>query len=159
DERGIDRVEFAVSTNPGEPARPLAKIASGGEISRLMLALKLVLSGSGPVPTLIFDEIDSGIGGSVANAVGEKLATVGRKHQVLIVTHLAQIARFAGAHFEIAKSARGDRTHSTVEVLDIQGRVREIARMLSGDVGMEAALKHAEELLAGAQPSIVGSEA
>ncbi|MCL5292317.1 MAG: DNA repair protein RecN [Actinobacteria bacterium] len=148
DERGVDKVEFLISTNAGEAVKPLTKIASGGEISRAMLALKIVLSGADPVPTLIFDEIDAGIGGEVANGVGQKLRDLGGEHQVFVVTHLAQIARFADEHYRVTKGRAGGRTLTSVVRLDEESRVLEIARMLSGEMASEVALCHAAELLA-----------
>ena len=146
--RGADIVEFLLSANPGEEPRPLARIASGGELSRIMLALRRVLERSERVPTLIFDEVDSGIGGQVAEVVGQKLAGVARDHQVFVVTHLPQIARWAGHHYHVGKVTRGARTLTEVRELFGDDRVREVARMLAGDRITEATLAHAEEMLA-----------
>jgi DNA repair protein RecN (Recombination protein N) len=146
--RGLDTVEFALSTNPGEEARPLARVASGGELSRTMLALEAVLARADRVPTLIFDEVDAGIGGRVAATVGETLAASARDRQVLCVTHLAPIAALAEHHLLVTKSVRAGRTRATVAVLNEDARVAEIARMLGGEAG-GAALRHARELLAG----------
>ena len=144
---GIDRVEFLISANKGEPPRPLAKIASGGEVSRIMLALKIVLADADETPTLIFDEIDVGIGGKTAMAVGKKLSLLSRQHQVMAVTHLSQIASFADSHFSIEKKELDDKSITEIEELFDEGRIREIARLLSGKVDSDLSLKHAEELL------------
>lgn len=149
--RGMDEVEFLLSTNIGETPRPLWKIASGGELSRIMLAMKKVLADAVRVPTLIFDEIDSGIGGAVAHALGEKLAYIARTHQVLCVTHLAQVACFADHHLRVSKKVRGGRTVTTVEELDEQGRLEELSRMMAGRVISPKAREHAIELLERAQ--------
>ncbi|MBS3908277.1 MAG: DNA repair protein RecN [Actinobacteria bacterium] len=144
---GIDRVEFLVSANKGEPPRPLAKIASGGEVSRIMLALKIVLADADETPTLIFDEIDVGIGGKTAMAVGKKMSLLSREHQVMAVTHLSQIASFADSHFSIEKRERDEKSITEIDELFDEDRIREIARLLSGKVDSELSLKHAEELL------------
>ncbi len=145
--KGLDRVEFRLSMNLGEPPRALWKIASGGELSRIMLAMKKVLAEAERVPTLILDEIDAGIGGAVAHALGEKLAHIGRLHQVLCVTHLPQVACFAQNHFKVSKQVRLDRTVTTVSALDREGRVEELSRMLGGKVVSARARAHAQELL------------
>ncbi len=145
--RGVDRVEFLFSPNPGEPPRPLARIASGGELSRVMLALKAIVAEADAVPTVIFDEVDSGVGGSAAAAVGQKLSLVAARRQVLCVTHLAPIGCLADAHFLITKAVRGGRTVTAVERLCFADRVREIARMLAGSQLSELTLRHAEEML------------
>jgi DNA repair protein RecN (Recombination protein N) len=150
---GFDRVEFMISTNPGEPMGPVEQIASGGELSRVMLALKASIeSGSrkkatGVPRTLIFDEIDTGIGGRAAEAVGKKLKSLARTHQVLCVTHLPQIATFADQHYLIHKEARADRTRTSVRRITGSERTEEIARMLSGAKLTETSLKHAEQML------------
>jgi DNA repair protein RecN (Recombination protein N) len=157
DGSGIDRVEFLVSANPGEALKPMAKIASGGETSRLMLALKAVLSRVDETPTLVFDEIDQGIGGRVGATVGEKLwglaagqDSLGREHQVLCVTHLPQLAGFGDRHLRVEKQVErtdgGERTVTRIATLEGEGRVQELAEMLGG-VG-EAAKRSAEEILA-----------
>lgn len=144
---GAERVEFRISLNPGFPPRPLARVASGGELSRVMLAMKTVLAAVDFVPTLVFDEIDAGIGGTVATAVARKLEGLGADHQVLVITHLPQLASRAGAHLFVRKAeARGLATTS-VERLDGDERVREIARMLGGDPDSAASRDHARELL------------
>ncbi len=145
---GIDQVEFLISTNPGEPLKPLAKIASGGEISRTMLALKASLQRTHEIPVLVFDEIDVGIGGKTAEAVGEKLREVSRYAQVLCVTHLPQIAALADWHLQVEKVTEGKRTRVIVTPLQFEERVKELARMLSGKQITQASLQHAQELLA-----------
>ncbi len=145
---GIDRVEFLISTNPGAPFAPLAKIASGGELSRFILALKVALAEEGGADTIIFDEIDRGVGGAVASAIGERLARLaGRGKQLLAVTHSPQVAAKGAAHFVIAKSSEGVVTRTSVHALDEMGRREEIARMLSGAEVTEEARAQAERLL------------
>jgi DNA repair protein RecN (Recombination protein N) len=150
---GFDQVEYMISTNPGEPMHPLDQIASGGELSRVMLALKSsVESGarkktSGAQRTLIFDEIDTGIGGRAAEAVGKKLKWLSRSNQVLCVTHLPQIATFADHHYLLEKKRAGDRTRTTICEINGNDRTEEIARMLSGAKLTETSLKHAEQML------------
>ncbi|MFA0750074.1 MAG: hypothetical protein SLRJCFUN_000477 [Candidatus Fervidibacter sp.] len=144
---GIDRVEFLIATNPGEPLKPLAKIASGGELARVMLALKACLQRAHEIPVLIFDEVDVGIGGRTAEAVGEKLREVARYAQVLCVTHLPQIAALADWHLRVEKVDDGKRTRVLVTPLEGEERVRELARMLSGKQITAASLQHAQELL------------
>jgi DNA repair protein RecN (Recombination protein N) len=146
--RGIDVVEFLMSANPGEPVKPLIKIASGGEVSRIMLGIKAVLAFSDMIPTLIFDEIDSGIGGRAAQSVAKKLKKISAERQVLCVTHLPQIAASADIHFYITKKTIGERTGTSVTQLDQEQRVAEIARMLSGDTHSETVVRHAEEMIA-----------
>jgi DNA repair protein RecN (Recombination protein N) len=146
DASGADSVEFLFSANPGEPPRPLSKIASGGEMSRVMLALKTALADAAPVPTLVFDEIDAGLGGRTAHAVGEKLAELARHCQILCITHLPQIASRARYHLAIEKQTDGDTTRVQVHSLEGEARVHEIARMLTGEP-TETALQHARELL------------
>ncbi|MBM3587644.1 MAG: DNA repair protein RecN [Alphaproteobacteria bacterium] len=144
---GQDRVTFLVATNPGQTPGPLAKIASGGELSRLMLALKVVLARGSPVPTLIFDEVDSGIGGATAAAVGERLARVADRVQVLVVTHSPQVAARGARHFRVAKQVKGQRAETRVEILDQTERYEELARMLAGEKVTEAARAAARSLL------------
>jgi DNA repair protein RecN (Recombination protein N) len=150
-EHGIERVHFEVATNPGAPFGPLARIASGGELSRFMLALKMVLAGASPVPTLIFDEVDSGIGGAVAAAVGERLQLLGARLQVLVVTHSPQVAARGAHHWKVAKSQAARATVTQVEELDGDTRQEEIARMLSGSTVTAEARAAAASLIAGAQ--------
>ena len=145
--RGLDRVEFRLSTNPGEEVRPLARIASGGELSRTMLALKAILARAERVPTMIFDEVDSGIGGRVAAVVAQKLAAAAEGRQVLCVTHLAPIAARAAHHVRVSKTVRGGRTRVSAELVTGEARVEEIARMVAGDRVTETARGHARELL------------
>ena len=145
--RGIDKLEFLISTNPGEAPKPVSKIASGGELSRMMLAVKTVLSKTDFVETLIFDEIDTGISGSAADRVGKKLSMLSLDSQVLCVTHQAQIAAFADNHLFISKSVRDGRTYTEVTALDREGRIRELARIIGGEQIADTALSHAEELL------------
>jgi DNA repair protein RecN (Recombination protein N) len=142
DGAGIDEVIYRLAPNAGEPARPLARIVSGGELSRVALAIKQVLAEADETPTLVFDEIDSGIGGRSADPVGRSLWTLARRHQVLCVTHLPQIAAHADAHFQISKRERDGRTVTEVMRLDHEGRIVELAQMLggaSGDGGTSAA--------------------
>lgn len=146
---GVERVAFEIATNPGVEPGPLDRIASGGELSRFMLALKLVLVGSNPVPTLVFDEVDSGIGGAVAAAVGERLAMLAQRLQVLVVTHSPQVAALGAHHWLVAKRQAKGLTVSSVELLDDAARREEIARMLSGATITEEARAAADSLLAG----------
>ncbi|HSL33690.1 MAG TPA: DNA repair protein RecN [Candidatus Limnocylindrales bacterium] len=147
DGSGIDQVVYRLAPNPGEPPRPLARIASGGEMSRVALAIKQVLADADETPTLVFDEVDTGIGGRSADPIGRRLWTLARRHQVLCVTHLPQIAAHADAHFHIAKSERDGRTVTDVTELDREGRIVELAQMLAGSGGGTAALASARELL------------
>ncbi|MCU0886707.1 MAG: DNA repair protein RecN [Rubritepida sp.] len=147
---GMDRVALLVSTNPGQAPGALVKIASGGELSRLMLALKVVLARGSPVPTLVFDEVDAGIGGATAAAVGERLARVAERLQVLVVTHSPQVAARGAQHLQVAKSVQGARAQTRVIPLDPAARREEIARMLAGETVTEAARAAAESLLKGA---------
>jgi DNA repair protein RecN (Recombination protein N) len=149
-ERGQDRVRFEVATNPGAPLGPLARIASGGELSRLMLALKLVLARGSPAPTLVFDEVDSGIGGAVAAAVGERLHRLGASFQVLVVTHSPQVAAKGTHHWRVAKEHGRNRAMTRVEELSAAERREEIARMLSGTAVTAEARAAAESLIGGA---------
>lgn len=151
--RGIDRLEFLISTNPGEEPKPVSKIASGGELSRMMLAIKTVLSRADFVETLIFDEIDTGISGSAADRVGRKLSQLSKDSQVLCVTHQAQIAAFADNHLFISKDVHDDRTFTHVKSLDEDGRVRELARIVGGEAITDSALNHAKQLLNSARES------
>jgi len=146
---GVDRVTFLVSTNPGQAPGALDKVASGGELSRLMLALKVVLARGSPVPTLVFDEVDSGIGGATAAAVGDRLARVAERLQVLVVTHSPQVAARGGRHLSVAKQVKSGRAETRVTPLDVPARREEIARMLAGERVTEAARAAADSLLAG----------
>jgi DNA repair protein RecN (Recombination protein N) len=146
-ETGADAVRFLVSANPGEEPRPLEKVASGGELSRIALALKTCLAASGAGRTLVFDEVDAGVGGRAAEGIGRRLKKLAASDQVLCVTHLAQIAGFADHHYVVEKRESQGRTVASVEELDRAGRVREIGRMLSGEMLTSEALKHAERLI------------
>jgi DNA repair protein RecN (Recombination protein N) len=148
---GRDRMEFRVALNPGEGVKPLARVASGGELARSTLALKTVLADDDRMPTMVFDEVDAGIGGRVADIVGGKLAAISRGRQVLCVTHVAQIAAHADWHLTVAKAVRGGRTRTTVEPLEASARVDEIARMLGGEIVTDTGRRHARELLAAAR--------
>ena len=148
--RGLETAELLLSPNPGEELRPLARIASGGELSRVLLAVKRVLAESDPVDAYLFDEVDAGIGGATADAVGRALSAVARRRQVICITHLPQIAVFAGKHLTVAKEVSKGRTHSRVAPVEGEDRIRELARLLSGKT-TEVALTHARELLAAAQ--------
>lgn len=147
---GADAVRFLIATNPGQAPGPLGKVASGGELSRLMLGLKVVLARGSPAPTLIFDEVDSGIGGATAAAVGERLARVAEQLQVLVVTHSPQVAARGGVHLRAAKASARGRTATRVERLDTLARREEIARMLAGETVTEAARAAADSLLGNA---------
>ena len=143
---GIDEPEFLISTNPGEPVRPLGMVASGGELSRIMLAIKTVLAETDQVPTLIFDEIDTGISGRTAQMVSEKLRILSKCRQVICITHLPQIAAMADQHFEIRKSASDGRTATSIRALDREAMVDELARLLGGAEITETVRQNAEEM-------------
>ncbi len=147
---GADTVEFLLSPNPGEALKPLHKIASGGELSRVMLAIRTILASADRTPTVIFDEVDAGIGGSMGEVVGRKLLAVSTRHQVLCVTHLPQIACFGDQHLVVHKRNLADRTETTARVLGDDDRAREVARMLGGPSRSGTALDHANELLGAA---------
>jgi len=149
--RGIDVAEFFVSPNPGEDVRPLARIVSGGELSRVMLALKTLATTDSPGKTLIFDEVDAGIGGRVADVVGQRLQSLGRVFQVLCITHLPQIAVCGQSHYRVAKVERGGRTHTMVDALWGPARIDELARMLAGSVLTDGTRATAKEMLAARQ--------
>lgn len=155
---GVDEVEFLLSPNPGEELRPLARIASGGELSRIMLALHTLAAADGPGRTLVFDEVDAGIGGVAADAVGARLQALARRNQVICVTHLPQVAARAGAHFRIAKRVADGRTSTVIERLDRAGREREIARMIAGADVTDRVLASARELLDGRGESEAGAK-
>jgi DNA repair protein RecN (Recombination protein N) len=152
-----DDVVFLLAANPGSPVMPLTKVASGGELARTMLALRLVLS-SGP-NTLVFDEVDAGIGGEAAVAVAQALALLGKRHQVLVVTHLPQVAAAGHAHIQVSKSVRSGKTYAQAATLGEEERIAEIARMLSGGVAEATALEHARELLRDSHKSDANSQA
>jgi DNA repair protein RecN (Recombination protein N) len=144
---GVDRVEYEVSTNPGAPFGPLTKIASGGELSRFILALKVALAEAGAAATMIVDEIDRGVGGAVASAIGERLARLAQKSQLLVVTHSPQVAARAAHHYRIEKAHDGTVTRTSVRKLDAEERREEIARMLSGASITDEARAQAAKLL------------
>lgn len=148
---GCDRAELLIAPNPGEPPRPLRRVASGGELSRALLAIKRVLAARGPVGLYVFDEVDAGVGGAVADTIGRKLTSVARHHQVLCITHLPQIAAYGDAHIRVVKEQRGARTVSSVELLNADGRADELARMLGGVVVSDAARTAARDLLSTAR--------
>ena len=145
--RGTDEVRFLLTTNPGEDYKPLARVASGGELSRIMLAIKTVLTTAEDASTLIFDEIDTGVSGRAANKVGEKLFALSMEKQVLCVTHLPQIAALGEHQYRIVKEAQGDKTLTQVELLDEEGRAMEIARLTAGLGVTQQTLRSAREIL------------
>ena len=144
---GAERIRFEIATNPGDQPGPIEAIASGGELSRIMLALKVVLTQSGAAPTLVFDEVDSGIGGAAAAAVGERLARLGQSLQVLVVTHSPQVAARADHHFRVVKQGDEDRAITRVEPLADDARREEVARMLAGEHITDAARAAAASLI------------
>ena len=146
-EKGMDDLEFYLSTNVGEELKPLRGIASGGELSRIMLAVKKVLARTGSVGTIVFDEVDSGIGGATAEIVGRKLKEVARHHQVLCITHLPQIACYGDRHYRVVKRIVGERTNTSVTLLSEDERLEEIARMLGGVELTDKTRDHAREML------------
>ena len=143
---GIDDPEFMISTNPGEPVKPLGKVASGGELSRIMLAIKTVMAESDNIETLIFDEIDVGISGRTAQKVSEKMAVIGRNHQVICITHLAQIAAMADAHFAIEKKVIDGKTRTSISLLNKEEEIDELARILGGAEITEKVRESAAEM-------------
>ena len=144
---GSDEIEFLISPNPGEPLRPLAAIASGGELSRIMLALKTLSLNCGGVDSMVFDEIDTGVSGRMAQVVGEKMRDIAKTKQVLCVTHLPQIAALGDAHFRVEKRTEGERTQTNVVRLDEEGRIRELSRLVGGASDSESSLSHARHML------------
>jgi DNA repair protein RecN (Recombination protein N) len=151
--RGRDRAELRFSANPGEPLAPLSKVASGGELSRVLLAVKSVLSTQQRVSTYVFDEVDAGVGGAVAESIGLRLRRAAGSNQVLCITHLPQIAAYADAHFRVHKQVLDGRTVTRVERLDDDARVEELARMLGGKKVTRSAREHARELIEQARKS------
>ncbi|MCH8918619.1 MAG: DNA repair protein RecN, partial [Proteobacteria bacterium] len=147
--RGAERIQFLIAANPGTDPGPLNKVASGGELARIMLALRVVLAGKGAVPTLVFDEVDSGISGATANAVGERLARLGTRIQVLVVTHSPQVAARGDQHWRVVKRGDAKSAATTVEELAAPGRREEIARMLAGATVTDEARAAADRLLRG----------
>ncbi|HEY4127909.1 MAG TPA: DNA repair protein RecN [Gammaproteobacteria bacterium] len=145
--KGIDRVEFMVAANKGQPEKPLAKVASGGELSRISLAIQVIAAQATAIPTMIFDEVDSGIGGGVAEIVGRQLRTLAAKRQVLCVTHLPQVASQTHQHLRVAKATKGQNTITAIEPLDKKSQVEELARMLGGVEITETTRKHAREMI------------
>ena len=150
---GCDHLELTLAANPGEPARPLRKVASGGELSRTMLALKTVLAGHDRLHTLVFDEIDANVGGRLGDVLGQKLAALGRTHQVICVTHLPQVASYARHHWTIRKTRRGNRTVTRIAQLTETERLEELASMLRGEVRGETTRQEAAAMLEAARPS------
>ncbi|KPA14041.1 DNA repair and genetic recombination protein [Candidatus Magnetomorum sp. HK-1] len=146
-ETGIDRSHFMIAPNVGEEMKPLASIASGGELSRIVLALKAILSGTESVSTVVFDEVDSGIGGGVAEMVGQKMVALSNHHQIICITHLPQIAKYGQHHFRIEKHVNSGRTHTTISPIDHKERINEIARMLGGEIITEKTIEHAREMI------------
>ena len=148
---GIDNIEFLISANPGQKTQPLAKIASGGELSRMSLAIQVIASGGSAIPTMVFDEVDSGVGGGVAEMVGRRLQEIGENRQVLCVTHLPQVASLADHHFRISKVTDGKSTRTALQALSKDERIEELARMLGGVEITAKTLEHADEMLSGAR--------
>jgi len=146
-ETGMDRSHFMIAPNVGEEMKPLASIASGGELSRVVLALKAILSGTESVSTVIFDEVDSGIGGGVAEMVGQKMVALSDHHQIICITHLPQIAKYGQHHFRIEKHVNDGRTHTTITPINHNERIHEIARMLGGEIITEKTIEHAREMI------------
>lgn len=150
-ENGIDKIELLISANPGEEPKPMSKIASGGELSRIMLSINSVLTDSDSASTMIFDEVDAGISGSASQKVGRKLKDVANGHQVICVTHQAQIAALADTHFLIKKNVKDGKTFTEVRRLSFEQRKEELARIIDGLNITEISLRHAEEMLGGAK--------
>jgi DNA repair protein RecN (Recombination protein N) len=147
DEFGTDIIEFTISPNRGEDPRPLARVASGGELARIMLALKSVIAEADATPVLIFDELDQGVGGRLGHVIGEKLCHLSHSHQVICITHLPQVAAYADAHYTVAKTEADERTITTVRLLDQHEQIEELAAMLAGERAGPAAHRSASELL------------
>jgi len=147
---GVDDIEFLISANPGQPPMPLSRVASGGELSRMSLSIQVIASDGSTIPTMVFDEVDSGVGGGVAEMVGRRLAEVARDRQVLCVTHLPQVASLADHHIRISKVTDGKATRTGAHVLNQEERVDELARMLGGVEITAKTREHAAEMLAGA---------
>jgi DNA repair protein RecN (Recombination protein N) len=144
---GFDKIEFMLSPNPGEPEKPLSKIASGGEMSRVMLAIKNAFSDIEKAPCVVFDEIDAGVGGQTANMVGQKIKTISKNSQILCITHLPQIASISDNHIFVDKKVQGNKTYTEIKILNAVERVEEIARMLGGNENIEASMEHAKKLV------------
>ena len=145
--RGYDEVQFLVSANPGEPLKPLEKVLSGGELSRIMLALKCVFVDKDKIPTLIFDEIDTGISGTIGKRVGEKMYEVSLKHQVLCITHLPQIAALSDNHYFVSKHVSDGKTFTGIRMLTREDKIREIAKMVGGDEISDVTIENASEMV------------
>ncbi len=156
-EHGADEIEFQVSANPGQPLRALARVASGGELSRMSLALQVATLGADRPPCLVFDEVDAGVGGAVAEMVGRQLAALARAGQVLCVTHLAQVAAQADRQLRVVKHTDGSTTRTSLEALDGESRVEEIARMLGGARLTDRTRDHAREMLEAARAAASGA--
>jgi DNA repair protein RecN (Recombination protein N) len=152
---GLDHVEYLISPNPGEGFQSMAKIASGGELSRILLALKVALIQTDPVSTYIFDEVDTGIGGGIAETVGHKLQQVGTSRQVLCISHLPQVISSAHHHLQVRKQVVDNRTSSTADYLDMEQRVNEVARMLGGIEITDKTRAHAQEMIRVNQPKVL----
>ena len=146
-ENGFDNVEFMISTNPGESVKPLVKVASGGELSRIMLAIKSILATEDDIDTLIFDEIDTGISGAIGKRVGEKMYQVSVKHQVLCITHLPQIAALSDNHYFVSKKVENGKTFTQIRMLNEQDKVCEIAKMIGGDNLSDVAIDNSREMV------------
>jgi len=146
-ETGIDQATFLIAPNVGEPLKPLSSVVSGGELSRVVLALKAILAQTEAVETIVFDEVDAGIGGGVAEVVGKKLAALAGRHQIICITHLPQIAKFSDHHFSISKRVSDGRTKTVIRRLNDAERITEIARMMGGEKITQATMDHAREML------------
>jgi len=147
-ENGLDGVEFYITTNPGEPLKPLVRVASGGELSRVMLAMKTIFSQTQGITSIVFDEVDTGVSGRVAQAIADKIYQISENSQVLCITHLPQVAAVADEHYFIEKEIVAGRTETSVRILSEKERVNEIARMLAGSEITKLTIEHAQELLA-----------
>jgi len=148
---GIDKIEFTVSANAGQPCKPLARVASGGELARISLAIQMITASQSRIPTMIFDEVDSGVGGGIAEIVGKQLRILGNSNQVVCITHLPQVASQAHQHMRVQKQSVQKQTRTNVYALDQKQRIEEIARMLSGVEITKQSLAHAEDMIARAQ--------
>ena len=144
---GIDKIEFMISPNPGEPEKALSKIASGGEMSRVMLAIKNAFSEVEKAPCVVFDEVDAGVGGQTANMVGQKIKAISKNAQILCITHLPQIASLTDNHIFVDKKVQDNKTYTEIKILNFEERVEEIARMLGGNENIEASMEHAKQLV------------
>ena len=145
--KGIDKIEFLLSPNPGEPPKQLSKIASGGEMSRVMLAIKNTITKAEKIPSIVFDEVDAGIGGLTASIVGQKIQKISKNSQIICITHLAQIACFADSHIYTSKTIHKNKTFTNIKTLDMNERIEEVARMLGGSAEDETSMAHAKQLI------------